>query len=77
MITNTNFDAELKAISERVTINKPKDLLLDNELKKINKFDTDYFVGGNYFEGGNGAQNTLVFQVKNEFFGRNSLGNTQ
>ena len=52
-------------------------MLLNNELKKLKMFGTDYFVGGNYFEGGDGAQNTLVFQVKNEFFGRNSLGNTQ
>ena len=31
-------------------------------------FDTDYFVGGNYFEGDDGAQNTLVFQVKSIYF---------
>ena len=61
----------------RVTKNKSKDLLLDNKLKKLKAFDTDYFVGGNYFEGGDGAQNTLAFQVKNEFFGRNNLDNTQ
>ena len=47
----------------------PKGLLLDKERKKkIKTFDTDYFVGGNYFEGGDRVQNTLVFQVKKEFF---------
>ena len=35
MITKTDFDAKLKNISDRVTNNKSKDLLLDNELKKI------------------------------------------
>ena len=35
MITKTNFDAKLKNISDRVTNNKSKDLLLDNELKKL------------------------------------------
>ena len=35
MITKTDFDAELKDISNRVTNNKSKDLLLDNELKKL------------------------------------------
>ena len=30
-----DFDAKLKNISDRVTNNKSKDLLLDNELKKI------------------------------------------
>ena len=35
LITKTDFDAKLKDISDRVTYNKSKDLLLDNELKKI------------------------------------------
>ena len=29
----TDFDAKLKSISDRVTNNKSKDVLLDNELK--------------------------------------------
>ena len=35
LITKTDFDAKLKKISDRVTNNKSKDLLLDNELKKL------------------------------------------
>ena len=35
-------------------------------------FDTDYCVGGNYFERDDGAQNTLVFQVKSTYFRRNA-----
>ena len=35
LITKTDFDAKLKNISHRVTNNKSKDLLLDNELKKL------------------------------------------
>ena len=35
MITKTDFDAKLKNISDRVTNNKSKDLLLENELKKL------------------------------------------
>ena len=35
LITKTDFDAKLKHISDRVTNNKSKDLLLDNELKKL------------------------------------------
>ena len=35
MITKADFDAKLKNISDRVTNNKSKDLLLDNELKKL------------------------------------------
>ena len=37
MITKTDFDAKLKNISNTVT-NKSKDLLLDNELKKLKTF---------------------------------------
>ena len=35
LITKIDFDAKLKNLSDRVTNNKSKDLLLDNELKKI------------------------------------------
>ena len=35
LITKTDFDDKLKNISDRVTNNKSKDLLLDNELKKL------------------------------------------
>ena len=35
LITKTDFDAKLKYISDRVTNNKSKDFLLDNELKKL------------------------------------------
>ena len=77
LVTKTNSDAKLKAISDRVTKNKSKDLLLNNELKNLKTFDTDYFVGGNYYEGDDGAQNTLVFQVKSTLFKQKSLGNTK
>ena len=35
LITKTDFDAKLKNITDRVTNNKSKDLLPDNELKKL------------------------------------------
>ena len=35
MVTKTDIDAKLKNISDRVTNNKSKDLLHDNELKKL------------------------------------------
>ena len=35
LITKTDFDAKLKNISDRVTNNKSKNVLLDNELKKL------------------------------------------
>ena len=77
LVTKTDFDAKLKNISDRVTKNKSKDLLLDNKLKKLKTFNADYFEGRNYFERGDGTQNMLVFQVKGEYFGRASLGSTE
>ena len=77
LVTKTDFDAKLKEISDRVTKNKSKDLLLDNELKKLKTFNADYLEGRNYFEGGHGTQNMLVFQVKGEYFVRASLGSTE
>ena len=35
LLTKVDFDAKLKNISDRVTNNKLKDILLDNELKKL------------------------------------------
>ena len=35
LITKTDIDAKLKGISYRVSNNKSKNLLLDNELKKL------------------------------------------
>ena len=35
LVTKTDFDAKLKAISDRVTESKSKDLLPDNKLKKL------------------------------------------
>ena len=59
--TKTDFDTELNKISDRVTSNKSKHLLVENELKKLNNFDAANFRGKNYFDG-NGTQNYLVFQ---------------
>ena len=73
LVTKTDFHTKLKAASDRLTKNKSKDLLFDTELKKLKTFDTDYFVGRNYFEGDDGAQNTLAFQVKSIYFGHETI----
>ena len=35
LITKTDFDTKLKSVSDRVTNNKSKDILLDNEIEKL------------------------------------------
>ena len=46
-------------ISYRITSNKTKHLLVENELKKLKAFDLSYFKGEGYFEE-DGSQNYLV-----------------
>ena len=50
LISKTDLVTELKKNSDRVTKNKSKHLLVENELKKLKTFDAAYFRGKNYFE---------------------------
>ena len=61
LIRKPDFDFRLKEISDRVTKNKTKHLLVENRLKKLQKIDAAYFRGKSHFEE-NGTQNYLVFQ---------------
>ena len=74
LVKKTDFDAKLKGISDRVTSSKSKNLLVENKLKKLEALDLSYFGGKNYFDGDDGTQNMLVFQVKNKYFERNVNG---
>ena len=76
LVKNTDFDTRLKKICERVTKNKSKHLLVENELKILEKFDAAYFRDKNYFYGNDGAQNSLVFQVGEKYFKNNSGSNS-
>ena len=67
MITKTDFDAKLLTLNRKVTANKTKHLLVENELKKLKTFDSIYFTGKNYFEE-DGTQNCLVFQPMYRYF---------
>ena len=68
LIRKPEFDAKLKGISDRITKNKNKHLLVENELKKFKTLDLSHFGGKNYFEGNDGAQNALVFQTVRKHF---------
>ena len=58
LIKNSDFDFRLKKISDRVTKNKTKHLLVENELKKLPKVEED------------GTQNYFVFQPIYKYFKR-------
>ena len=66
-MTKTDFDAKLLSLNKRVTANKTKHLLVENELKKLRAFDLSYFIDKSHFEE-DGTQNYLVFQPLNKYF---------
>ena len=66
-MTKTDFDIKLKKISDRITLNKTKNLLVETELKKLNTFDAAYYTGKNHFEA-DGTKNYLVFQGVHKYF---------
>ena len=67
LIAKTNFDAKLSSLNRKITANKSKNLLVENELKKLKTFDSTYFIGKSQFKE-NGTQNYLVFQPINKYF---------
>ena len=58
LVRKADFDTKFKKISDRVTKNKSKHFLVENELKKLKEFDL--FIR-NYF--GDNNINYLVFEL--------------
>ena len=54
------------SLNRKITQNKTKHLLVENELKKLKTFDSGYFIGKIQFEG-DGTQNYLVFQPMSKY----------
>ena len=67
LITKTKFDSKLQSLNRKITKNKSKHLLVENELNKLKTFDSSYFIGKSHFDEG-GTQNYLVFQPLNRYF---------
>ena len=74
MITKTYIDAKLSSLNRKITTNKTKNLLAENELNKLKTFDSSYFIGKSHF-GEDGTQNYLVFQSINRYFKVNANTN--
>ena len=66
LITKIDFDAKLSNLNRKTTQNKSKHLLVENELNKLNTFDSGYFIGKSHFEE-DGTQNFLVFPPINKY----------
>ena len=56
-----------QVLIKKLLQNKAKHLLVENEPKKLGKFDAAYLRGKNYFEE-DGTQNYLVFQPVYKYF---------
>ena len=67
LITKTEVDSKLSSRNRKITQNKTKYLLVENELNKIKTFDLGYFIGRSHFEE-DGTQNYLVFQPIVRYF---------
>ena len=67
MITKADFDAKVSSLNKKITKNKSKHLLVENELDKLKTFDSSYFIRKSHFEE-DGTQNYLVFQPLNKYF---------
>ena len=57
----------MSSLNRRITQNKTKLLLVENELNKLKTFDSGYFIGKSHFEE-DGTQNYLVFQQMSKYF---------
>ena len=67
LITKKDFNAKLSSLNREITQNKPKHLLVENELNKLKTFDSSYFIGKSHFDE-DGTQNYLVFQPMCRYF---------
>ena len=75
LITKPDFDAKLSSLNRKITSNKTKHLLVENQLKKLETFDSIYFRDKSHFED-DGAQNWLVFQPVHRYFKTVSANNS-
>ena len=57
----------MSSLNRKITANKSKNLLVENELKKLKTFDLSYFIGKSHFEE-DGNENYLVFSPIQRYF---------
>ena len=67
LVTKTDFDDKLSNLNRKNNSNKTKHLLVENELNKLETFDSVYFRGKSHLEE-DGTQNWFVFQPIHRYF---------
>ena len=66
-MTKTDFDAKLSSLNKKITTSKSKNVLVENDRKKLKTFCSSYFRGKSHFEE-DGTENYLVFQPTDRYF---------
>ena len=66
LVTKRDFEAKLKSLNRKMISNKTKHLLVQNELKISQTFNSVYFRDKSLFQE-DGTQHYLVFQSKYRF----------
>ena len=66
LITKTDFDAKWSSFNRKITANKTKIFLVENELNQSKNFDSIYFIGKSHFKDDD-TRNYLVFQPINRY----------
>ena len=61
LVTKTNFDVKLNSQNQKISSNKSQHFLIENELKQLETFDLDYFMGKSHSINNDGTENYLVF----------------
>ena len=67
LVTKTDFDNKLINLNRKINSNKTKHLIVENELKNLETFESIYFRGKSQFED-DGTRNCLVFQTTQKYF---------
>ena len=75
LITKTDFHPKLSNLNRKITQNKSKHLLVENELNKLKTIDSGYFTEKSRFEE-DSTQNYLVFQPIFRYFKINTINDT-
>ena len=70
----TDFDAKLSSLNRRITQDKTKHLLVENELNELKTFDLSYFNDKSYFEEEDCWPNYLIFQPRYRYFKTSNSG---
>ena len=64
-MTKTDFDIKLSNLNIKITANKTKHLVVENELKKLETFNSSYFRGKSHFDN----DGTDIFFFFNQYTG--------